>query len=125
MKYSKKALSLIAASSISLIASCGVGFTSIADQQVRVNTGEIKPIWVTGKSHLMNSVDGVQVDMNFSNLSDKTIKYVTFYTLPFNPVGDVILSEIGEKSLAELEYTGPLESGGFTMASWENVWYNS
>ena len=123
MKYSKKALSLLAVTSI-FIASCGVGFTTIADQQLRVTTGEIKPIWITATSHEMNSANGIQVDMNFSNLSDKAIKYITFYTLPFNPVGDVIVSEIGGKSLTALKYTGPLDSGEFTMAGWENVWYN-
>ena len=62
--------------------------------------------------------------MNISNLSDKTIKYATFYILPFNPVGDVIVSEIGGKSLAALTLTGPLDPGELTMTGWENVWYN-
>ena len=124
MKHSKNLRSLIVAFSILFIGGCAIGFTSIADQQLRAASGEIKPIWIVGKSHVINSANGIQIDMNISNLSDKTIKYATFYILPFNAVGDVIVSEIDGKSLAALTLTGPLDPGEYTTTVWENVWYN-
>tara|TARA_R110002033_G_scaffold67835_1_gene118927 strand:+ start:87 stop:584 length:498 start_codon:yes stop_codon:yes gene_type:complete len=102
-----------------------VGCTSIADQQVRANSGEIKPIWIVNKSYTKNYVDGVQVDMSIINLSPKTIKYATLYVMPFNPVGEVIASEIGGKSLAEVEIVGPFEPSHQANYSWQNVWYHS
>ena len=110
---------------IAIVAVGLVGCTSIADQQVRANSGEIKPIWIVNKSYSTNYVDGIQIDMSIINLSPKTIKYATFYMMPFNPVGDVIVSEIGGKSLAAVEIVGPFEPSYQANFSWENVWYHS
>ncbi len=83
-----------------------------------------------------NSAGGVDAHVNFVNTSRKTFKYVVFEVIPYNRVGDVAPSEIGYKSTARLQATGPhkpmtsffesvyksaLDMDGY----WENVWYNS
>ncbi|WP_273205203.1 hypothetical protein [Marinobacter subterrani] len=85
------------------------------------------PIFIYGKYvDTPNSAGGVGVKFRFQNLSEKTIKYVYFEVVPYNEVGDVAHSEIGRKSRAILEYTGPVNANEYVpTAYWENVWYNS
>jgi len=73
-----------------------------------------------------NSADGVDVEITFTNDSEKTIKYIYFSTIPYNAVNDVVNSDIGDKSTAILSLTGPVEpSEDFKTVSAENIWYNS
>ena len=75
-----------------------------------------------------NSAGGVDVEIHFKHEGSTAtgdVKYITFTVVPYNAVGDVMSSEIGNKSKTNLRLTGPIaarkESGGI----WENVWYNS
>lgn len=73
-----------------------------------------------------NYAGGVDIDVTFSNDSEKTIKYIDFYVTPYNSVDDVVCSEIGKKSLASLRVTGPIETTKTTKkSSFKTVWYNS
>ncbi len=72
-----------------------------------------------------NSAGGVDVHITFINKSDKTIKYVTFGVAPYNAVGDRVSSEIGDRSFARLETTGPYKPGhGSSSGYWGCIWYN-
>jgi hypothetical protein len=82
-----------------------------------------------------NSVGGVDVLLTWRNLSPKTVKYASFFVVPFNAVDDSVPSQIGRKVRATLQMTGPIapgvESGkphtwtGNGPLRWKNVWYNS
>lgn len=74
-----------------------------------------------------NSAGGVDVDIRFNYFGDeRTIKYVTFYVAPYNPVGDRVQSRTSGKSIMQLRLTGPLESAvSDRYIDYENVWYNS
>lgn len=76
-----------------------------------------------------NSAGGVDISIDFRNLSSKTIKYITFSVTPFNAVDDPVFSEIGSKSTVNLKFTGPvnpaISKGEYSSAAWATVWYNS
>lgn len=74
----------------------------------------------------IDSADGVSVLVDFKNTSKKTFKYVIFGVVPYNRVGDPVSSEIGRKSYAILEITGPLEPDTVKNdCFFENVLYNN
>lgn len=91
---------------------------------------EIYDVYVTE----VNSAGGVEIGAAFTNTSDKTIKYIRFYVVPYNAVGDQMYCEIQDHSRFEAYVTGPLEPGhegysryGLTTSAghyWENCWWN-
>lgn len=81
-------------------------------------------LYVKGVSN-PDSAGGVDINIGFQNLSKKTVKYVEFGVLPYNAVGDVVASEIGGKTLASLNFTGPMPYDEYEYSGWENVWYNN
>lgn len=78
-----------------------------------------------GQPSAPNSAGGVDVELAFDYVGSGTIKYLTFEAVPYNAVGDIATSSIGNKSTAKLKYTGPLRATDErATASWRNVWYN-
>lgn len=72
-----------------------------------------------------NSAGGVSVKFTFKNLTEKTIKYASFWFLPKNAVGDVVTCSIKGKGEDGVRYTGPLAPGEVAYGVlWENAWYN-
>jgi hypothetical protein len=67
-----------------------------------------------------NLVGGVGCNIIWKNLSEKTIKYITFTVAPYNKVNDRVNSE---KNITE---TGPVKSKQIseTYTYWGCVWYN-
>lgn len=72
-----------------------------------------------------NSVGGVNVGIDVTNLSNKTIKYLRFNVSAYNAVGDKVRGEISRSSSANIYATGPFVANGFNSLSWSNVWYNN
>lgn len=75
-----------------------------------------------------NSAGGVDVYINFTNTSDKTIKYAYFTVEPYNAVGDIVESEVGNRTTAICTDTGPYGPGEGhygTSWYWDCIWYNS
>ncbi|MBQ9162775.1 MAG: leucine-rich repeat domain-containing protein [Clostridia bacterium] len=82
----------------------------------------------------INSADGVDMRISWTNTSDKTIKYIHFYVEPYNSVGDKMYCDIRDHSRFDAYVTGPCEPGykgyynvGETYYGdkWETCWYNS
>ena len=82
----------------------------------------------------IDSADGVDMRISWTNTSDKTIKYVHFYVVPYNAVGDKMYCDIRDYSRFDAYVTGPCEPGyeGYYKVGdiyygnlWEDVWYNS
>lgn len=74
-----------------------------------------------------NSVGGIDVGIQFFNLTDEPLKYVIFEVTPFNAVGDIVASEISQKTTEIIKVTGPIEPvGGVSrgLNIWRAVWYN-
>lgn|GEM_PF-6589504 len=75
-----------------------------------------------------NSVGGVNLYITWSNLSEKTIKYITFYIQPINTVDDVVKCDLRGHSEFRGVSTGPFATGDGKSADtyyWENSWYNN
>jgi hypothetical protein len=72
-----------------------------------------------------NSAGGVDVSFQAVNVGEREIKYVSFGVIPFNRVGDVVSSSIGNRREFRGLYTGPLRSGqSISGLRWRNAWYN-
>ena len=75
-----------------------------------------------------NSAGGVDCNIIWKNLSEKTVKYARFTVVPYNEVNDRVKGEHdyngnGEKTV---EVTGPIKSkqtGGYGTY-WDCLWYN-
>lgn len=98
------------------------------EQKVQINPKDIIRIkGVTTSSP--NSAGGVDLNVKWTNMSDKTIKYITFTAYPVNAVGDVVYSDINRYALGKFrgQETGPIEKGQGNKAGWvfENAWYNN
>jgi len=75
-------------------------------------------------SHSMNSADGVTVRIGFENISqDRTIKYITFSIVGYNPVGDPVVGNHSRRSKETVKGVGPIEPGEGAAYSFDNVWY--
>lgn len=74
----------------------------------------------------VNSAGGVEPYATFVNPNPKlVIKYIRLRVTPYNAVGDVISSRIGEQSTAGMYMTGPLtQADGEKKTGWEPIWYN-
>ena len=55
----------------------------------------------------LNSVGGSEPNIYWRNDSGKTIKYITFYVVPYNAVGDIVSCRITHDTYAALKATGP------------------
>lgn len=87
------------------------------------NTIRVSSVWCDSPDY----AGGVDVYIRFTNTSSKTIKYITWKVTPYNGVGDIAASEIGNKKTTELSDTGPYAPGGGHGSElyWRAVWYNS
>jgi outer membrane murein-binding lipoprotein Lpp len=74
-----------------------------------------------------NSAGGVDFYVIWKNNSDQVIKYIVFEVQPYNAVGDVVSSEIGNRSTYRGQSTGPFKKGQGNDGNsyWENAWYNN
>lgn len=80
---------------------------------------------VNGWHNGANSVGGWSVTWSFKNNTEKTIKYASFWFIPYNAVGDEVCCSIKGKSIDGVKFTGPLAPGGIHQGClWENAWYN-
>jgi len=96
-----------------------------ADIEEAVKRSE--PFLITNlKTEEPNSASGVDVRMRYVNLSERPFKYFIITAAPYNGVGDMVYSTIGNESLERLNHTGP--SNPFSTkrygGRWETVWYN-
>jgi len=71
-----------------------------------------------------NSAGGCDVNFYYTNLSDKTIKYLYWYGFAKNAVNDVVNCDIRNRSSFSGKDTGPVEAGEKGGGLWENMIYN-
>lgn len=88
-----------------------------AREQELKNTIRVKRVWTSNP----DSAGGVELYINFTNMSNKTIKYVTFGIKLYNAVDDVVQCKY-DKTITGVYYcrdTGPYEKGeGLSGTSW-------
>ena len=73
-----------------------------------------------------NSAGGVYLELAFTNISDKTIKYAVFSAEAFNAVNDPVRCSIRNDKYSIIKVTGPIKPLEFRGVGtvWSNVWYN-
>ncbi len=78
-----------------------------------------------------NSVGGVDINIYWTNTSDKIVKYASFNVEAYNEVGDPVMCTVRRESVRGLLHTGPTDPGhprgilGTSgVSSWENILYN-
>lgn len=76
-----------------------------------------------------NVAGGVDLDIKWTNMSDKIIKYITFTAYPVNAVGDIVECTIRTRNKGEFrgQQTGPINKGEGSKSGYvyENAWYNN
>jgi hypothetical protein len=68
---------------------------------------------------------GIDVYGHFYNNYKKTIKYIDIEIIPYNAVKDIQHCTISNKSLAKLQFTGPIKPHTGKGCKWRAVWHNS
>lgn len=76
-----------------------------------------------------NSANGVDLKIQWTNMSEKEIKYITFTAYPVNAVGDIVECTIRTKNKGQFkgQETGPIKKGEGSKTGYvyENAWYNN
>lgn len=76
-----------------------------------------------------NSADGVDLYIDYTNISGRTIKYIYFGVVPYNAVGDIEPCDIRGYSIFTGRCTGPIAPGEGSNPDYpthfECAWYNS
>lgn len=72
-----------------------------------------------------NSAGGVDAYFYYRNLSEKTIKYLTWRGYVLNAVGDMVKCDIREYYYFNGNDTGPIKKGESGGGRWSCAWYNN
>lgn len=76
-----------------------------------------------------NSANGVDLKIQWTNMSEKEIKYITFTAYPVNAVGDIVECTIRTRNKGQFkgQETGPIKKGEGSKTGYvyENAWYNN
>ena len=84
---------------------------------------KVTKIWTSSP----NSAGGVDLYINWKNVSNKVIKYAYFTVVPYNSVNDIVNCTIRHYSSFTAQDEGPYSKGQGTSGTgyyWENAWYN-
>lgn len=101
--------------------------TAYAAKMDSIQTERIKKSIKITSAYLSkpNSVGGVDAYVYYKNISDKTIKYLTWYGYAINAVGDRVACTIRRDYEFAGKDTGPIKPGKKGGGVWECAWYNS
>ncbi|EAT13008.1 hypothetical protein HF888_00850 [Bermanella marisrubri] len=115
--------------SILLIFLCSCsGIASISqppsDEEIKEARKLNSPIALSAIFGQRNTANGIEVMITYSNISSKTMKYVTFEVVALNAVNDVVAGEIRGKKVTILKDTGPIEANGWSFPKWKNAIYH-
>ena len=87
------------------------------------STIKVTKVWTSSP----NSAGGVDLFINWKNLSNKVVKYAYFTVIPYNSVKDNVTCTIRKYSRFTAQDEGPYKQGqglSGTYWRWENAWYN-
>lgn len=94
----------------------------IYKNKISYETINISTVWIKGP----NTAGGVDIWIQFTNLTSKTIKYIIFYVTAYNNVDDEVYCVIRRRhGPAQLQMTGPFKYNETDYSKWEAVWYNN
>ena len=73
----------------------------------------------------LNSVNGIGLDIAYTNTNKKTIKYIDIYFIIKNPVGDICRLKYNNTNTGHLRCVGPIEELETGRYSWDAVYYTT
>jgi hypothetical protein len=120
-----KMISTVALSFTVLLAGCGGPREPSAFQKHVIAAKEAGvPLVITGRSVDVNSAGGADVELNYRNISGKTIKYIQFTVKLYNGVGDAVRGSYSRSSTSILKETGPFKTDTSDGGTWSAILYN-
>ena len=91
----------------------------------KVQNSTDQPITVVKHGMNVSALGGYSYRGYFYNTSPRVMKYVDFYVVPMNAVGDPVEDGLTGKSTTGLRYTGFIGPGGAKSGSFDGArWYN-
>jgi len=118
---------LAAVLTILLIAGCATSarihkeFSAAKERAARHNL----PLVFMAYGREPNSAGGVTVNIDFENVSTKTIKSIVFTLTPFDQDGRQVSCEVNRTCATDLTATDYFRAdSGYYSKFWENVWYS-
>ena len=118
----KKAVAMIAL----LVAGCGPSPSYVAKMEYNREAQKAGlPIIIDNISvSSPNSAGGIDLDVDVTNTSSKTIKYLSITAQAYNAVGDAVRGDISRSSFFKGLDTGPYAPNETTASgTWSNAWY--
>ena len=109
---------------IFLLNGCVVGKTITKETIDKVKCEKVSILLTKTTLNYPNSAGGVDVSIDYINLSDKAIKYAVFCVEPYNRVNDIQKCEITQESMSRLQSVGSVNPNGSSSCFWGNVWWN-
>lgn len=73
----------------------------------------------------VNSIGGVSLNISYTNLNKKTIRYLKWYGYVRNNVGDKVYCQVRNISDTYGTNTGPIKEGQYESCTWDCCWYNN
>lgn len=82
------------------------------------------PISISSYKTTVNSAGGVDVKIEFENMSDKVYKYVEFDIMPYNKVDDIVYDDLGDsrKTIKHTGFVQPKEK--LDVLTPKPIWYS-
>lgn len=97
-----------------------------------INFFEIERIGETFKygyiddwSWSLNSVNGINLNISYTNTNKKTIKYIDIYFIIKNPVGDICRLRYNNTNTGHLRCVGPIEELETGTYRWDAIYYTT
>ena len=73
----------------------------------------------------LNSANGIDFNITYTNTNKKTIKYIDIYFIVKNPVGDICSLRFDRTNTGHLRCVGPIEQYHSGKYSWDAAYYTS
>lgn len=82
------------------------------------------PISISSYNATVNSAGGVDVEIEFENMSDKVCKYIEFDITPYNKVDDIVYDDFGNsrKTIKHTGFVQPKEK--LEVSTPKPIWYS-
>lgn len=82
------------------------------------------PISISSYNTTVNSAGGVDVEIEFENISDKVCKYIEFDITPYNKVDDIVYDDFGNsrKTIKHTGFVQPKEK--MEVSTPKPIWYS-
>jgi hypothetical protein len=120
-KLAAAVLIIVSVSGCAMSARIHTDFSEAKERAMRHNL----PLVFMAYGQEPNTAGGVTVEINFQNVSSKTIKGIVFSLTPYNAEEKQVSCEVSRKCATDLTAIGYFRAeDGYYSRNWGNVWYS-